>query len=140
MCLDIVTKRNVKLRKDKVVWKSVDIIKRKEYPVLYNKKSESMMFSDDWSKCPALSRGKIPIITHHIIGCGDNKYNSGSHCFATQKGAKEYIFAGDSTLPYIIPKNTIVLYGRYDDEKVIVTPVLINPRHPAHKNKYKHLL
>lgn len=139
MSLSIITIKNVKLKKDTLVWKKVQVIDEKEYPPFYCKKWQCVKSSKVHKDYPSLSMKNIPIITNIIIDCIQDKYDSGSHCFVNIDGTS-IIHFGDKALPYIIPKNTVVTYGKTHGKEIIVTPKLINPRHPAHKDKYKHLI
>lgn len=131
MCLDTVTK-TVLLKKDKVIWKFVRVTKRVESSIIAH--------YDPWSSAKKVNLKSNRITTNphkkDITVSESASYKSGFHCCITERDCKkmcnEYLGWGVrkncKVLDYIIPKDTLVQYGADGEFKVIVTPVLINPR------------
>jgi len=122
MCLsELIGKRT--LKHDRKVWKSMKVITGTE-------------FTDD--RGYIIKKGlntfdtsvRISISTHiaGTVPC----YNSGSHCFLRKKDAKAWCSSEARPLSYIIPAGTEVQFGiqvaKNIPRKVVVTPVLFNPR------------
>lgn len=128
MCLDTVG-RTVTLKRDRMVWKVVRLGKNKELPLV----QEGCNFL---SARKHISDRKNKIFTEYR----DDEYIPYFHCFTTKAAAgamgkcftHSWSIAKHAVLEFIIPADTIVLYGKQAEIShrytTIVTPVLINPR------------
>jgi len=133
MCLDTVG-RKVTLKKDRKVWKVVVIDNGgRECGVCIGfPLSDNRLLHAEESTILAWD-------TYVSRTAWQGTYKSGFHCFARKKDARNWGYGEDSEdsyehiLPFIIPADTTIQHGTQSIWgcgifRVIVTPVLINPR------------